>query len=258
MTDWYYHAPGEGRMGPYSAEDLRKRYRERRIQRDTLVWHDRMGEWKALDLVSDEVGIDDIVPDSRMPPPILPDNPLARPAVAATASGVPPRAPGSRYARKPLGEKRTLPRWALVVIVLVAVLVPLGVILASVALPAYQDYARRASADVRFGAAGEALAGLTEQYHAQRGSCPHMGDPEIRHIAGILSQRIEAKVVFSRQSGGRCMFEVTAHEPSPGVGERTLRYVGWPTGEGFEWECSGEGLNTGYRASACASPDDDY
>ena len=45
MTDWYYHDPAEGRVGPLSAEDLLNRFRERRIQRDTLVWHLDLREW---------------------------------------------------------------------------------------------------------------------------------------------------------------------------------------------------------------------
>src|SRR3546814_7999787 len=33
MTDWYYHDPAQGRVGPLSAEQVRARYVDRRIQR---------------------------------------------------------------------------------------------------------------------------------------------------------------------------------------------------------------------------------
>ena len=37
MTDWYYHAPGQGRVGPLTAEQMQQRYRDRVIVRDTLA-----------------------------------------------------------------------------------------------------------------------------------------------------------------------------------------------------------------------------
>ena len=52
MTDGYYHAPGQGRVGPLSADEMRARFRDRRITRDMLAWHDGLREWQEyLDLL---------------------------------------------------------------------------------------------------------------------------------------------------------------------------------------------------------------
>src|SRR3546814_9669471 len=60
MTDWYYHDPAQGRVGPLSAEQVRARYVDRRIQRDTLAWHAGAREWQPLDRFSDELQLDTV------------------------------------------------------------------------------------------------------------------------------------------------------------------------------------------------------
>ncbi|HEU0305393.1 MAG TPA: DUF4339 domain-containing protein, partial [Lysobacter sp.] len=70
MIDWYYHDPAEGRVGPLSAEDLCHRYRERRIQRDTLVWHHGLREWQSLERVAPDLGLASLDVDASRPPPL--------------------------------------------------------------------------------------------------------------------------------------------------------------------------------------------
>src|SRR3546814_6948388 len=64
MMDWYYHDPAQGRVGPLSAEQVRARYVDRRIQRDTLAWHAGAREWQPLDRFSDELQLDTLAPDA--------------------------------------------------------------------------------------------------------------------------------------------------------------------------------------------------
>src|SRR3546814_15021216 len=75
MTDWYYHDPAQGRVGPLSAEQVRARYVDRRIQRDTLAWHAGAREWQPLDRFSDELQLDTLAPDASQPPPLPPAAP---------------------------------------------------------------------------------------------------------------------------------------------------------------------------------------
>src|SRR5690606_14914715 len=75
MTDWYYHDPAQGRVGPLSAEQVRARYVDRRIQRDTLAWHAGVREWQPLDRFSDELQLDTVAPDASQPPPLPPAAP---------------------------------------------------------------------------------------------------------------------------------------------------------------------------------------
>ena len=137
LTDWFIHDPAEGRVGPLSTDDLRERYRQRRVQRDTLVWHAGMREWQALDRVSDQVDIDDVVPDASLPPPLHPIPAAHPPRSVALHSG---HAAHGQYAPPP---KRGMSGCAIAVIVMVAVAIPLIAMLAAIALPAYQDYVER-------------------------------------------------------------------------------------------------------------------
>ena len=138
MTDWFVHDPADGRVGPLSTDAVRERYRQRRIQRDTLVWHAGMREWQPLDRVSDVVGIDDVVQDASLPPPLPP------------ASAAHPRAAPQQASSAPIAHVAPTPRGlsgcAIAAIVLAVVSIPLLGILAAIALPAYQQYVERSRA----------------------------------------------------------------------------------------------------------------
>ena len=77
MSDWYYHAPGQGRVGPLSADEMRARYRDRRITRDMLAWHDGLREWQPVERLIEELGLSGIEQDRSRPPPVPPTRPSA-------------------------------------------------------------------------------------------------------------------------------------------------------------------------------------
>jgi len=91
MTDWYYHLPGTGRVGPMAADDVREAYREGRVQRDTLAWHVGARDWLPLDRFSDSLGLD-AVPAAA--PQFTPATPaaVAGEAVDRASPYAPPRA----------------------------------------------------------------------------------------------------------------------------------------------------------------------
>ena len=94
MTDWYYHLPGQGRVGPLGADDVREAYREGRVQRDTLAWHVGARDWLPLDRFFESLGLDAVV----APPP------AAYAAPAAIAGGFDDRASPYAQPRAALSE----------------------------------------------------------------------------------------------------------------------------------------------------------
>jgi hypothetical protein len=103
MIDWYYHGPGEGRVGPLSAEELRRHFQERRIQRDTLLWHQGLREWQPLERLAVEIGIEQMHQDASKPPP-LPTNAAVAPSSVTPPSVTRPTSRG-KYSRAPLQQK---------------------------------------------------------------------------------------------------------------------------------------------------------
>lgn len=87
MHEWFYHEPGQGRLGPFAAEEMRRRYRERRLQRDTLVWRDDLREWQPLERVFDELDLFGVEQDARLPPPLPATMPASLGLGAAPAMG---------------------------------------------------------------------------------------------------------------------------------------------------------------------------
>ena len=93
MTDWYYHLPGQGRVGPLDADDVRDAYRDGRVQRDTLAWHVGARDWQPLDRFSEALGLDEMAPPVSNPPPV-PSTPAATAgeALDRVSPYAPPRA----------------------------------------------------------------------------------------------------------------------------------------------------------------------
>ena len=140
MIDWYYHAPGEGRVGPLSADELRKRFHDGLLRHDTLVWHAGLREWQPLERLAAELGIAGIQPQPAMPPPMPTGTPppLRMQAAPAAARG--------KYARTPLAHRRkTLSSGAIALLVGALIGIPGLMIAGSIVLPAYRDYARQAA-----------------------------------------------------------------------------------------------------------------
>lgn len=69
MTNWYYHDPAQGRVGPIDAEALREQFHAGRIQRDTLLWREGLREWLPLQRLEAELGLQQT---PAAPPPLPP------------------------------------------------------------------------------------------------------------------------------------------------------------------------------------------
>ena len=243
MTDWYYHDPAQGRVGPLSAEQLRARYVERRVQADTLAWHAGVQEWQPLERFAEELALHTVRPDASRPPPLPPPPPGSAPAAHRQA---PPRA-GARSAAPP--PRRGLSGCAIVAIVAAVAAVPVIAILAAIAIPAYNDYTIRAKSTAGLIGAASAMQRAVEEFSQAHGRCPGNDDfaPLVRRFQ---AQDKGPTVHFGALAGGNCAFEFTLHGGSTVEG-RTLVYEAVRDGDLVDWDCSGGDLPDRYRPMPC-------
>jgi type IV pilus assembly protein PilA len=251
MADWYYHDAAQGRVGPLSAEDLQARYRERRIQRDTLVWRDGLREWQPLDRVSEELGLDGIQQDTAKPPPLPPGGPIgmnANTAYAGPAAGAGGVRTDVRYSPQP---KRGMSGCLIAVIVLAVLALPVLGILAAIALPAYQDYTLRAKAMQSINEVSQIKLAIAEHMAVNGGDCPSNGDDGFGDPEDYATATT-AQIKIGTMQGGHCAIELELR----GIGERvdgkTIWFEAIPQdGGGLQWDCSGGDLPAIYRPSTC-------
>lgn len=245
MTDWFIHDAAEGRIGPLDTAAVRERYRQRRITRDTLVWHAGMREWQPLDRVSDVVGIDDVVPDPSLPPPLPPPSSRATPVFAAA----PADRPAHVRARAAAPPSRRLSGCAIVAIVVAALSIPMLGILAAIAVPAYQDYTIRARVA---GAVTQAIAlqgPVLEARRAGRG-CPGRGHPALTGALPAGAQVTNLQV--GALADGRCAYQVTLVNTHPKVDGQSLLFA-MPRDAVGAWECQGS-VEDRYLPPSCRAP----
>lgn len=250
MIDWYYHDPGEGRIGPLSAEELRKRFEDRRIQRDTLVWHHGLREWQPLERMAPDIGLETLRIDTSRPPP-LPANasapmPMPPPALAAPTR----RASRGKYSRTPLRGKKTLPTAAIVLIVAAVLGIPALLVMGSVMLSGYRDYAQRATRMGSIDGLANGLKQVAGDYALRTGSCLRNDDPRVVNVRNEIRRRFSADVRFATIEGG-CAFEVAINADGKPIDGKTLRYEGYREGDEFAWECSGGTLAEEDRPYEC-------
>ncbi len=275
MTDWYYHQPGQGRVGPLDADAMRKAYRERRISRDTLAWHEGLREWQPLERLIEELGLTGVQPDASLPPPVPP-----RPA-AATASHA-----GPMRGTAPPPSNRSGCIIAVVVIGVVGLM--LVAILAAIALPAYQDYVERAKAaqtgqgaqsddtgavlsaaakvhayDAERMAQTDALArelvtaAMREFYVANGNTCPDTFEFETLQLRYPRYQGSEDNGWFgidpARAQSGACAYDVRFYGLGPELLDKTIRYDVSIAGEDVEIHCRNNTLPAGYAPPRCGA-----
>jgi type IV pilus assembly protein PilA len=247
MTDWYYHDPAQGRVGPLSAEQLRARYVDRRVQRDTLAWHAGAREWQPLDRYSEELQLDTVTPDASLPPP-LPPVLAPAPSMAASRAATATRMP----TRGAVPPKRGRSGCAIVAIVGAVAAVPVIAILAAIAIPAYQDYTVRAKTTAGLVGAASAMQRAVDEFHDARGRCPGNDDfaPLLRQFAAIEKT---TTVRFGALADGSCAFEFTLHGNSAIEG-RTWVFEAHADGDLAGWDCSGGDLPARYRPQRCRRP----
>jgi type IV pilus assembly protein PilA len=240
--NWFYHAPGEGRIGPLSADELRRRYKERRIQRDTLVWREGLPEWQPLERVADEVDLFSVTPDASLPPPL----PAAMPmAVAPAMAGVPARGPGHLQP-----ERKRMNGCLIALIVVAALAIPTLGILAAIALPAYNDYVGRSKVAAYVEPRAAALRLGTERARSILGRCPE--EPLEAGLEGDAAQGVRTGIL----DDGRCAFEITVMGVDPKVDGKTVLHVA-PASAGGDWDCTGGDLPRIYRSAACRGTEPD-
>lgn len=240
--NWYYHAPGEGRTGPYSADEIRTRYRERRIQRDTLVWREGLPEWQPLERVADEVDLYSVTPDASLPPPL----PAAAPVAMAPAHAAAAHRTGARA--QP--ERKRMSGCLIALIVLAVLAIPTVAILAAIALPAYNDYVQRSKVAAFVEPRAAAARSGTERALAALGRCPQDAGE-----AG-LDDGFAGDVRVGEVEDGRCAFEVTIAGVGAKVDGTTQLFIA-PPAAGGAWDCTGGDLPPLYRSAACRSIDSD-
>jgi type IV pilus assembly protein PilA len=268
MTDWYYHQPGQGRVGPLDADAMRKAYRERRISRETLAWHEGLREWQPFEKMIEELGLTGVQPDASLPPPVPP-----RPA-AATASHA-----GPMRGTAPPPSNRIGCIIAVVVIGVVGLV--LVAILAAIALPSYRDYVERSKAaagqkaqqpiqpyDAERMARTDALArelvtaAMREFYVANGNTCPDTFEFETLQVRNSRYQGSEDDGWFvidpARPQSGVCAYEIGFRGLGAEVEGKRVQYDVNIAGEGMAGEdvviyCRNRDIPAGYAPSRCGA-----
>lgn len=252
MTDWYYHAPGQGRVGPLSADEMRARYRDRRITRDMLAWHDGLREWQPVERLIEELGLSGIAQDLSRPPPVP-----TRPSAATASHAARP----STHIEPPPSNRSGC--------IIAAVAIGIGglvlmAILAAIALPAYQDYVKRAKAaqaqtqapatptfDADRMADTDALVRelvtqAMRQFHAANGNaCPDLYEFERIQVRQPRLQGSEDgwfALDPARPESGQCAYDVRYLGFGPELDARHVRYEVTRAGDDIAIACSNRSL----------------
>lgn len=265
MTDWYYHAPGQGRVGPLDAEQMRACFRDRSIDRDTLAWHAGLREWQPVERLIEELGLTGVRQDTSLPPPVPPRPSAALASHAGPMRDTPP---------PPSNRSGCL----IAAIVLGACSLVVLSILAAIAIPTYQDYVKRSEAarsaasapsdavdttgtfDAARLAATEALARelvaeAMRQHDPAQGQCP-----DTFHFESLQARR--PRLQGSREGGwfglaqarpqyGRCAYEVSFYGLGREVLGRSVRYEVRVAGEAIEVDCHNGTLPPGHLPPMC-------
>lgn len=224
MSDWYYHAPGEGRVGPLAVETLRERFAAGRIHRDTLVWREGQGEWQPLERLSAELGIAPAELYAPMPavPPPLPS--MATPTAA--------RAPGATASAPP---KSGMSGCLIALIVVAALAIPAIGILAAIAIPAYHDYTLRAKVAAS-AASAEPLKLAIAEFHGRQRTCPDNDSTGFEAAEAYAGPQVASITVGTFESE-RCGIELRLRGTgSDKIDGKAL----WWEYDGNAWQCSSE------------------
>lgn len=256
MTDWYYHAPGQGRVGPLSADEIRARYRDRRITRDMLAWHDGLREWQPIERLIEELGLTGVEQDTSRPPPVPP-----RPAATASHAARP-----STHIEPPPSNRSGC--------IIAAVAIGIGglilmAILAAIALPAYQDYVKRAKAaqaqglqtrafdeDAMAGtdALARELVTLAMRDMGDAGACPDTYEFERIQVRQPRLQGNEDgwfALDPARPDSGQCAYDVRYLGFGPELDNRNVRYEVSRVGDEIVIRCSNRTLQPQHLPPDC-------
>jgi type IV pilus assembly protein PilA len=237
--DWFFHDPGQGRVGPLSPEEMRNRYRERRIQLDTLVWREGMREWQPLERMSEELDLLSVRPDARLPPPLPPGT--ASPATFHTPPGM--AAPMGNGPLRAAPPRKGMSGCLIALIVCAVVAVPVIAILAAIAVPAYQQYVIRSKVVMQIDARAPVIEAAVQQAMAGSGRCPASAE------ALGLDEAAARDVDFGNVAG-RCAFRMTVRGVRPQVDGKSVVFIA-PASPGGAWDCTGGDLPAKFRSPQC-------
>ncbi|MDQ3205711.1 MAG: GYF domain-containing protein [Pseudomonadota bacterium] len=249
MTDWYYHDPAQGRVGPLTAEQMRARYRDRRILRDTLAWHRDLPEWQPIERLVEDLELGGVQPDASQPPPM----PAATPSHAHARQPGTSQAGSSRTASPARGtESRKGMSGCLIAVIVLAVLaIPVIGILAAIAIPAYQDYTVRARiSQIVLGA--EPMQAQVDRYIAGLGRCPGNRSRGFERAETYASAFVSG-VQVGELADGACAFELRFRGMGAAAEGKTLTFQRGLQTHASAWTCLGGTLPAKYRPDSCRS-----
>lgn len=233
VSEWF-HAEGNRQLGPVSREEIQALHAAGRINLQTLVWRDGMAHWQPLSSVAGEFDL--VAPP--LPPPLIdsaaPVPPLpAAPPVAAPPPPPPPMQPAVAMPKKGLSGCAI---FAIIGGALLLVLVPIGAILAAIALPAYNDYVIRAKVTEAANAV-QMLKPQVETFATAEGRCPTSADPGFPERDGLRAQGVSS-LQLGRFDSGNCGIEATLEVGKPAV-DGDLLWLEYDA-DAAHWACSGE------------------
>ena len=233
MSEWF-HAEGNRQLGPVSREEIEALYGSGRISLQTLVWRDGMTGWQPLRDVAGEFTL----VERPAPPPLTEPNavlPPLPPAPPMPPAGGPPPAPMQTPVALPRKGLSGCAIFAIIGGALLLVLVPIGAILAAIALPAYNDYVIRGKV-AEAAIAVQMLKPQVETFAADEGRCPTSADTGFPEPDGLQAQGISS-LQLGRFDSGNCGIEATL-----GVGKSAvdgdLLWLEYDA-DAAHWECSG-------------------
>lgn len=288
MTNWYYHDPAQGRVGPIDADALREHFRAARIGRDTLLWRQGLSEWQPLERLANELGLDQELL-SATPPPLPPSLPSqasnasgsaasapttsgravfdsAAPASAAddanasTGSTAPSQrsvspadyAPAHVARRQAPPPKRGMSGCMIALIVLAALGIPVVAIVAAVALPAYQGYTLRAKVSAALATTVPYKVQIAEYYGAHS-ECPDNGTPGFKAPESYANAQIASVQIGRLRDNGHCGLQVELRGFNrPELDGKKIRQSFDPDGK--QWNCISDIENPIMLPKECRSP----
>ncbi len=238
MNDWF-HADGNRRSGPVTADDIAALFQQGHLTLDTLVWRQGLPSWQPLGRMAGELGLATALPQDgadALPPPPLPP--------AAPPPGIPATAlPVMQPARKGLSGCAIT---AIVAGVVLLVMIPVCAILAAIALPAYNDYVVRAKVSEAI-VALQPLKSQVEAFATQHRRCPASTDPGFP-ARGQFAGHGLSSVQLGTFENHHCGIEATLATGKDKV-DGNLLWLEFDPDAG-RWTCSGETADR-YLPSAC-------
>ncbi|WP_175485543.1 GYF domain-containing protein [Pseudoxanthomonas sp. GM95] len=231
MTQWYTSNGGPPE-GPLTTEAMVAEIRAGRLLPQHLAWREGWPQWQPIASCMAELGL---APTSIPPPP----------------PPLPPRMATPIAAPQP-ARSRGLSGCAIVALVAAGLLVPIIGILAAIAIPAYQDYTRRAMVSQAIGAASPAKLHLQMSMIGQpAGQCPGNGQGALRAPEDYARQGL-ARITFGAMETGDCGMELVLRQPKQRALDGKRLWLTLEPGLSGGWTCRSE-LPDKYLPPSCRS-----